>query len=88
MGDCGKKVACCGGVCFCILVLSISITLIATSIKGLSATTVGLDVAEASRTLNRGQLFKQGTHTLGPFHYFITFPTEQQSISFSSGSDI
>lgn len=86
MGDTGKKIFCCCGITFCVLAVTIGIVLISTAIKSLSATSVGLDVADATKSLNRGQLFKGGTHTLGPFHYFVTFPTEQQSISFANAT--
>jgi len=86
MGDDLKKCLwCSGGVC-CVLIIAISITLIATSIHGLSATDVGLDISDAFRDVNRGQLFKQGTHSLGPFHRFIEYPTDVQSVQFDAAN--
>lgn len=78
-----KCILCTIGTIFCVLLVAISITLIATSIKGLSATTVGLDIAQATRSQNRQTLFKQGTHTLGPFHRFAEYPTEVQTVQFN-----
>lgn len=63
-----------------ILVLALIITLIATSIKVLEATEIGVVYNYALAKLNRGQLYKQGTHATGPFTRMIAFPIDLQTV--------
>jgi hypothetical protein len=49
------------------------IVLIATSISKLEAYEVGLEYNPNAVTINGGKLYTEGTHFLGPGHYFIKF---------------
>lgn len=65
------------------------ITLIATSFSTLEANQVGLRYdSVAVQVANDGTLFAAGVHFLGVGHWFIVYPTTQQSVKFQGSEAI
>ena len=65
-----------------IIVLALIITLIATSIKVLEATEIGVVYNYSLASLNENRLYLQGTHATGPFTRMISFPIDLQTVDF------
>lgn len=62
------------------------VVLVATSVKKLEAYEVGLEFDPNSVTINTEKLFTEGTHSLGPGHYFITFNRQLRTIQMGSSA--
>lgn len=65
-----------------IVALALIITMIATSIKVLEATEIGVVYNYSLAKLNEGKLYKQGTHATGPFTSMISYPVDLQTVDF------
>jgi hypothetical protein len=60
------------------------IVLISVSISKLEAYEVGLEYNPNTVTINNEKLYTEGTHFLGPGHYFIKFNRQQRTIQLGS----
>jgi len=58
--------------------------LVGTSIKKLEAYEVGLAYNPVAVTIDETKLYTEGTHALGPGHYFITFNRQPRTIQLGS----
>jgi regulator of protease activity HflC (stomatin/prohibitin superfamily) len=56
------------------------------SFASLELTEYGIDFSMISYNINRERVFTNGRHMLGLGHYFIRFPSRQQSISYSNAA--
>jgi hypothetical protein len=75
----------------CFLVISgiissliIIIVLIATSFAKLEAYEVGLEYNPNAISINEDKLYTEGTHFLGPGHYFIKFNRQMRTVQLGS----
>ena len=68
-----KKWLCCAVVSGIVSSIIIIIVLIATSFAKLEAYEVGLEYNPNAISINENKLYTEGTHFLGPGHYFIKF---------------
>ena len=84
--DCCSSKAC---LCWSIIVGVVSaviliVVLIATSFGKLEAYEVGIEYNPNAVSINENVLYEQGTHFLGPGHYFIKFNRQMQTVQFGS----
>jgi len=66
--------------CCCCTVLVVIIILIATSIKSIDPNEIGLEYNPNTQTLDTTKIHGPGRPFLGPGHYFIKFPTQNENI--------
>ena len=80
--DCCRNKGC---VCLAVIAGIISsiiliVVLIATSFAKLEAYEVGIEYNPNAVSINTNQLYTEGTHFLGPGHYFIKFNKQQLTV--------